>query len=268
MLVSIFGRQSQAYEVHLLVPLVKGAMAMEIFRRLSQLSQFTANAQDPGRIIGMLSQDLNLIESKLLFLFIGCTAPLFLVASLILLGIRLGWPGILCPLIILVLAPLQTAVSRANSRILREINRDKDRRVKLITEIIEGIHFIKVQCWEPVFGRIVQQVRQKEVANYLKLALGKGVERALPLSVFPVSCFLSFLVVRFAEQGIPLTTVVIFSALEIVNSLRYYMLHFGQAIGFSFDAVVILERFCTILNTPNIQMIQIDPSTKKPIIYS
>ena len=125
MLVSIFGRQSQAYEVHLLVPLVKGAMAMEIFRRLSQLSQFTANAQDPGRIIGMLSQDLNLIKSKLLFLFIGCTAPLFLVASLILLGIRLGWPGILCPLIILVLAPCRrqsadpTAESYGKSTVTR-----------------------------------------------------------------------------------------------------------------------------------------------------
>ena len=135
----------------------------------------------------------------------------------------------------------------------------------MTSQVIEGIYFIKLYGWEIAFKDIIQKIREKEIAKYLKIAFGRGLVRGLPFSVFPISCFVSFVVVHFTTQGNPLTVPIIFTSLEIMYSLRYYMLIFGMAVGFYFDALVVLERFCSIINIKEMKMVQIDSTTKQPI---
>ena len=118
-----------------------------------------------------------------------------------LLIVRLGWPGIFCPLIVVLVAPLQGLIGKMNAGTLRRINKEKDERIKLITEVVEGIHFLKLYSWEMPFKRIIQAIRQKEISSYIKLGLGKSIERSLPVSIFPFSCFVSFVVIHFTPPG-------------------------------------------------------------------
>ena len=120
---------------------------LEMFKRISQVSQYTASSQEIGKIINMLSQDLNEIEDKLIYLFIALEAPFYMAAAFTLFIVRLGWPGVLCPLIILIVVPIQVAIAKMNSNILRGLNAKKDRRIKLTTQAIEGIYFIKLYGW-------------------------------------------------------------------------------------------------------------------------
>ena len=50
---------------------VRSQIVLEMFKRISQVSQYTASSQEIGKIINMLSQDLNEIEDKLIYLFIA-----------------------------------------------------------------------------------------------------------------------------------------------------------------------------------------------------
>lgn len=66
---------------------------------------------------------------------------------IIILTIRLGWPGVLGPLVAIIMIPLQLYVGKIGSNLLKEVNVFKDGRVKVCTEIIEGVRFIKLYGW-------------------------------------------------------------------------------------------------------------------------
>ena len=91
----------------------------------------------------------------------GLVSPLALIGATILLIIRLGWPGIICPIVIIILLPIQVQVSKKNAKIKEKINDKKDERIKVITEIIEGIKLIKIYGWEFPFKEIVDQIRKQ-----------------------------------------------------------------------------------------------------------
>lgn len=132
-----------------------------MFIKLTKLSQHTAKSQELGKITNILSNDFNLIELKGPILFQALIVPFLVIGVIVILVIRLGWPGIIGPLVALIMIPIQFYVGKINSDLLKEVNVYKDKRVKVCTEIIEGIRFIKLYGWEIAFKKIIQSLRKK-----------------------------------------------------------------------------------------------------------
>ena len=74
-------------------------------------------------------------------------APLALGGIIAILITRFGWPGILIAAVIIFFLPLQILVGKMNGNIMQKVNVYKDRRVKVCSEVIEGIKFIKLYGW-------------------------------------------------------------------------------------------------------------------------
>jgi ATP-binding cassette subfamily C (CFTR/MRP) protein 4 len=100
-----------------------------------------------GKLINMLAGDFNTMETKLTMLFAGLTFPVTLIAAAVILVNRLGWIGLVCIGVPLCILPFQGLIGSINGKILRKVNGFKDRRVKITSEIIEGIRFIKLYAW-------------------------------------------------------------------------------------------------------------------------
>ena len=62
-----------------------------------------------------------------------------------------------------------------------------------------------------------------------------------------------------------LSTALIFSTLELMVFLKLNISFFGIGIGFFFEMIVIFERFVNVINIKNLQMIEVDSITKKPL---
>jgi ATP-binding cassette subfamily C (CFTR/MRP) protein 4 len=92
------------------------------------------------------------------FLF-SFTFPITAIGSTILLITRLGWPGILGILFVILSVPLSNFISKRNGKLVEEINTYKDKRIQITTEVIEGIKFIKLYGWEIAFKKIIQGYR-------------------------------------------------------------------------------------------------------------
>lgn len=73
--------------------------------------------------------------------------PIFAIGSTVLLVIRLGWPGVLGIIVVILTVPLSNCISKGNGKLIHEINVFKERRVQTTTEVIEGIKFIKLYGW-------------------------------------------------------------------------------------------------------------------------
>lgn len=184
-----------------------------LFKKLSKLSLYMAKSQELGKLINMFSNDFNLIELKGVWFFPAFSAPIVIIGAIVLLITRLGWYGIICPVVILVLFPIQVLIGRLNGKILKKINIFKDERVKTCTEIIEGIKFIKLYGWEMAFKEIIQTLRKDEIHNFLTLSFVKSIERAFGNSIALWAGFICFLVMHFTGEGDLLNAANIFSTL-------------------------------------------------------
>ena len=47
----------------------------------------------------------------------------------------------------------------------------KDERIKLTSEVLNGIKVLKLYAWEDSFGRRIQAIRDKEISNLRAMSL-------------------------------------------------------------------------------------------------
>lgn len=70
-----------------------------------------------------------------------------------------------------------------------------------------------------------------------------------------------FIVANYASDSLSMPK--IFSAFEIILSLRYSIFMFLLGLGFFVEVMVAFDRFASIFNINHTAMIQIDPTTKE-----
>ena len=104
-----------------------------LFKKLTKLSQYMVKSQELGKIINMFASDFNLIELKIVWFFPGFSTPIIIMGAFALLITRLGWYGIISPIVIIVLFPIQILIGTLNGKILKDVNTFKDGRVKTCT---------------------------------------------------------------------------------------------------------------------------------------
>ena len=100
------------------------------------------------------------MEVNLPIFFISCSIPFALIGIIIILYFRFGWPGFIIFAIIIAFLPIQILVGKLNGTLLESVNVDKDLRIKVCAEVIEGIKFIKIYGWEIAFKHIIQTIRK------------------------------------------------------------------------------------------------------------
>lgn len=89
------------------------------------------------------------------FVFSALVTPLMIIGIFIILIINLGWVGIVSPLVVMILIPIQFLIGRKNGSLYGEVNVEKDKRIKLSTDIIENIKSIKFYGWERAFKKLI-----------------------------------------------------------------------------------------------------------------
>lgn len=140
-------RYNSFYNSALLNNRIKDAIIYTIYNKVAGLSQFMIKKADMGKVINMLASDFNSMETKMTLVFTVMTMPFVMIAISVILVNRLGWLGLLCMAIPILILPLQGMFGKKNGDILRELNHFKDKRVKMTTEAIEGIRFVKLYAW-------------------------------------------------------------------------------------------------------------------------
>lgn len=95
----------------------------------------------------MLGNDLNMVEIRIPFLFTFLASFVGIIGVTVISIIRLGWTGAIMILVPLAIFPFQFIVGRIIGSQLKGVNVYKDFRVKITTEIIEGIKFVKLYGW-------------------------------------------------------------------------------------------------------------------------
>ena len=119
--------------------------------------------------------------------------------------------------LMLLLLPIQIAVARRIGRNRSQMVRHTDARVKILSEILQGIRVIKLYAWEAAMAEKVQSVRVRELECVKRALLLKSFN-LLTLFLWPVVVSMVTFVV-FVLLGNELTVTRSITILGFVNVL-------------------------------------------------
>ena len=143
-LLSWVGKNTERHQSNVLFMRLRSQLINLAFRKLMGMSRFMIQSQEAGKIINMFSTNFNRSEMKFVYIFKVAIYPFVFVSILLLMIIRLGWPGVISPVVIVIGFWAQLKISKMGVSLLKKADRLEDKRVKCIGEILGNVRSIKL----------------------------------------------------------------------------------------------------------------------------
>ncbi|PVD37119.1 hypothetical protein C0Q70_04114 [Pomacea canaliculata] len=150
---------------------IKSVVIGAVYCKALRINNATRKTATIGEVVNLMAVDAQRLQEFISRLFFGMTIPFLLVAVVALMYIRVGVSAFAGIVLLLLLVPLNGLVGVLQKRFQIRNLTNKDKRVKLINEILNGIKVVKLYAWEPSLERRVNDVRDQEISSLLKVAL-------------------------------------------------------------------------------------------------
>ncbi|CAF2098508.1 unnamed protein product [Rotaria magnacalcarata] len=147
-----------------------------IFRKMIRLSMGSLGAQTSGKIINIMTNDVQTVDHLGLdahFLWIG---TLETIVVLVILWSHVGFTILLAMIYTLMVISVQILCGKVMQIIWTKRVQQTDLRIKLMNEIVKSIHLVKMYVWERPFQLKVERVRRKETFYVILKSLMNSVK--------------------------------------------------------------------------------------------
>ncbi|ORZ17222.1 multi drug resistance-associated protein MRP [Absidia repens] len=221
---------------------LRAALVTAIYRKTLLLSNASRQQSTVGEIVNHMSVDAQRLMDLCTYLHIVWSGPLQIVIALVFLYGTMG-PSIWAGVAVLILTiPLNTYLAKKMRAYQKTQMGNKDARVKLMNEILNGIRVIKLYAWESPFFDKISFIRNDLELNMLrKIGVLSAVQNFTWSSIpFLVSLSSFALFVMFADR--PLTSDIAFVAISLFTLLQFPLAVFPNVITSTIEASVSLFR--------------------------
>ncbi|TSP25420.1 Canalicular multispecific organic anion transporter 1 [Bagarius yarrelli] len=161
---------------------VRTAIMAVVYKKALVMSNNSRKESTVGETVNLMSADSQRFTDITNFIHLLWSCPLQICMSIAFLWIELG-PSVLAGLLMMLLmVPINGLLATKSKAFQMENMKYKDKRMKMMTEILNGVKILKLYAWEPSFEAQVQDVREKELKVMRKFAYLSSV------STFIFSC--------------------------------------------------------------------------------
>eukprot|EP00668_Euglena_longa_P012525 GGOE01014980.1.p1 GENE.GGOE01014980.1~~GGOE01014980.1.p1 ORF type:complete len:1597 (+),score=451.51 GGOE01014980.1:182-4792(+) len=224
--------------------------AMIYHKSLTLNMELLPSGVTAGSINSHMSVDTTAIAELFDLVFYCFTVPLQLLITVYLLYINIGWAGPASLLVVLVVMPLQFFVGKMSAAAQKKVLGHNDARLKLLTELLQGIRIVKFYAWEPLFlGRIFMK-REEQLHSLMVRKLWGAGTAVLSLSTPSLITVSGFALYTWSSTT-ALTPDIAFSVLALFNLMRLPMLILPMAINYWVNAIVSGKRLIKFLLLPS-----------------
>ncbi|CAF4747859.1 unnamed protein product [Rotaria socialis] len=210
-----------------------------IFRKMVRLSMGSLGAQSSGKIINMMTNDVQTVDHLGLdahFLWIG---TLETIVVLVILWSHVGFTILLAMIYTLMVISVQILCGKVMQIIWTKRVQQTDLRIKLMNEIVKSIHLVKMYVWERPFQLKVERVRRKETFYVILKSLMNTVKIVNGYS-FSLIFFLIVFGLLWYRRA-PFNTDFFTIAFVLISYLRHTYLH-----GFATSCVNISQYWVAV----------------------
>ncbi|CAG9311971.1 unnamed protein product [Blepharisma stoltei] len=152
-----------SFKLRVLTARIKSIIPCVIFKKVLTMSNVAISEGDnKGKLSNVIATELEFLD--LLFVTMLVLAmPIFIIGSYIILGILIGWAGIIGLTIDILHFPIIVLLANIVGNYRLKIAIHSDGRVKMITNLIEGIRIIKLYGWEDPYLALIYKKRLEEI---------------------------------------------------------------------------------------------------------
>ncbi|KAI8611102.1 P-loop containing nucleoside triphosphate hydrolase protein [Chytriomyces sp. MP71] len=225
---------------------VKAAVITAIYQKALRLSPAARQKSTVGEIVNLMSVDAGRIGDLTTYFHIIWSGPLQICLALYFLYYTLGVSIFAGVAIMLIMIPINGTLASYSRRLNKIQMGNKDKRTKLMDELLNGIKVIKLYAWEKPFLGRVNGVRELELATLKRIGyLSAGTSFTWVCTPLLVS-FMSF-ALYCAISDEPLTSTKVFVSMSLFNLLQFPLSMFPSVVTAIIDASVSFTRLFNFL---------------------
>ncbi|KAL3972078.1 ATP-binding cassette, subfamily C (CFTR/MRP), member 2 [Sarotherodon galilaeus] len=162
--------QQYLQHCHVLGMKVRTALMAAVYKKALVVSNDTRKESTVGETVNLMSADAQRFNDVTTSIHLLWSCPLQIIISIVFLWLELG-PSVLAGLGVMVLIIPTNALIATKARKLQIENmKFKDKRMKIMNEILNGIKILKLYAWEPSFQKQVEDIRGEELKVMKKFA--------------------------------------------------------------------------------------------------
>ncbi|KAG6828729.1 hypothetical protein H0H92_006917 [Tricholoma furcatifolium] len=206
-----------------------------------------------GDIVNLMSVDATRLQDLCTYGLIALSGPFQITLAFISLYDLLGWSAFVGVAIMIISIPLNTYIARILKRMQEEQMKNRDKRTRLMSELLANIKSIKLYAWEYSFVRRILETRNNHEMKVLrKVGIVTAVNTSLWTGIPLLVAFSSFAVAAFVSTK-PLTSDIIFPAISLFMLLQFPLAMFSQVTSNIIEAIVSVKRLSEFLNAEELQ---------------
>ncbi|XP_059613900.1 ATP-binding cassette sub-family C member 4-like [Phlebotomus argentipes] len=220
---------------------VRVAMCSIIYRKALKLSRTALGDTAPGKVVNLLSNDVNRFDLVSVFIHMMWASPLMAIVVGYLLWIEVGWAGIVGIIVVFTVVPLQSYTGKLSSKFRLQAALKTDERVRFMDEIISGVQVIKMYAWEKPFAKLISATRKLELKIIRNSAFVRAIYMTFLLFTTRMALFCTMLTMVLMDNDITAARVFVISA--YFNILAYTMSQmFVRGVAEIAEVLVALRR--------------------------
>lgn len=164
---SIF-MNKQEYLTSVNTMLIRTSLTSAIYRKTLRISNQGRKSYTTGQIVNLMAVDTQRISDIALQINNLWSAPLQLTLALVLLYQQLGVAIFAGLFIMAINVPFNAWIAIRMRCLQQAVMKFKDNRIKLLSEIFNGIKIIKIHAWESAFKTRIENIRHQEISSLTK----------------------------------------------------------------------------------------------------
>ncbi|TGZ74317.1 hypothetical protein CRM22_001004 [Opisthorchis felineus] len=229
-----------------------------IYKKVLSLNQKSVVNSSAGHIINLLSTDAQRFELTFMFLHYAWVGPLQALVVFYLMGEITLVPTICGATVMAVFIPMQSLMNRAYSKLKVRIAKVTDARIRMLSDVINGIKIIKLHAWESLFLALTREIRRRETHLIVFVRLCQTFQFTQLVYQVKVTTLAILLPIVLLHEGstdpVALRSSEMFTLLSYLNALFLSLtLFLPMCIQYLFDTKVSCERIQNFLMIPELQ---------------
>ncbi|KAG9061585.1 hypothetical protein KI688_007164 [Linnemannia hyalina] len=219
---------------------IRTALIDLVFRKATTLSAKSHIRYPDGSIINLMSTDISRIDSAMMPFSILFSAPIFILTIMGILVHMMGPAALLGAVLLMLLNPIQAWGIARLGPVRKKASQFTDSRIKLSSEILQGVKVIKFFTWENNFLSKLTGVRVEELALVRRILRNCGLLTTTSSAVPIFASALTF--VLYAALGHELKPEIVFPALAYYAVIRVPLSIVPNCYTSATDAYVAIKR--------------------------
>ncbi|KAI0352362.1 metal resistance protein YCF1 [Trametes cingulata] len=231
---------------------VRSGLITAIYQKALILSN-DGRSSASGDIVNLMSVDAMRLQDLCTYGLISISGPFQITLAFISLYNILGWPAFVGVAIMIVSIPLNTLIARLLKRLQEKQMKNRDKRTRLMSELLANIRSIKLYAWENAFMRWVSDVRNNQELKMLrKIGIVTSLNTSLWSGIPLLVAFSSFAVAAYTSDT-PLTSDKIFPAISLYMLLQFPLSMFSMVTSNIIEAMVSVKRLSSFFKSDELQ---------------